>query len=118
MLLALSGWEYDGPKAKVKFAPGHTPNLFSSFFTGPEGWGRLQQSRQDATQRNEIHLVEGRLPVAEISLECANAPQRVQAEKAGQPVNSSFVVRDRTVVIAFDKPLELKAGENLAVRCG
>jgi uncharacterized protein (DUF608 family) len=118
MLLALSGWEDDGPKAKVKFAPCHTPNLFKSFFTSAEGWGRLEQSRQDETQRNEIHLVEGRLNIAEISLDCSNAPHRVQAEKAGQPLNASFVVRDRTVVVSFNETIELKAGENLTVRCG
>jgi non-lysosomal glucosylceramidase len=118
MLLALSGWEYDGPKAKVKFTPCHTPNLFKSFFTSAEGWGSLFQSRQAETQRNEIQLVEGRLNISEITLNCASTPRQVQAAKAGKPVASSFVVRDRNVVVTLNKPMILGAGESLEIRWG
>ena len=118
MLLALSGWEYDGPRAKVKFAPSHTPDLFKSFFTSSEGWGHLGQSRQDGTQRNEIQVVEGRLSISEVTLGCSNAPKQVQAEKGGQRFQSSFAMRDRNVVVSFNEPLMLKAGESLEIRCG
>ncbi len=118
MLLALSGWEYDGPKSAVTFAPRHTPELFKSAFTGPEGWGRLTQSRQGETQRNEIQVVEGRLKVSEITLTCFTAPKQVQAEITGRHLNSSFVVRDRNVVISFGEPVVLNPGESLNIRCG
>jgi uncharacterized protein (DUF608 family) len=118
MLLALSGWEYDGPKAKVKFTPRHTPNLFKSFFSSPEGWGGLFQSRQVETQRNEIQLVEGRLNVSEITLNCSSTPKKVQAEKAGQSVDSRFIVRDGYVVVTLDTPVILGAGESLEIRWG
>ena len=118
MLLALSGWEYDGPKAKLKFTPSQTPNQFKSFFSSVEGWGSLFQSRQAETQRNEIHLVEGRLNISEITLNCSSAPKQVRAERAGKPVHSSFVVRDRNVVVTLKKPMILGAGESLEIRWG
>jgi hypothetical protein len=118
MLLALSGWEYDGPKANVKFTPCYTPNLFKSFFSSPEGWGCLFQSRQVQTQKNEIQLVEGRLNISEITLHCSGTPRQVQAQKAGQPVNSSFVVRDGNVVVLLNKPMTLRASDSLEIRCG
>jgi uncharacterized protein (DUF608 family) len=118
MLLALSGWEYDGPKGKVKFAPCHTPNLFKSIFTSPEGWGCLVQSRQDEKQRNEIQVVEGRLNISEITLNCSGTPRQVQAEVAGQRVASSAVVGNKTVVVTLNKPMVLKSGESLEIRWG
>jgi len=118
MLLALSGWEYDGSNGKVAFAPRHTPELFRSAFTGPEGWGRLTQSREAEKQKNEIHVVEGRLNVSEITLACATAPNQVQVEKSTQRVNSNFAVRGQSVVISLAEPVMVKAGESLEIRCG
>ena len=68
LLLALSGWEYDGPRQSLRFAPCHTPENFKGFFAGPEGWGTLRQAREGQTQRNELRVQEGRLGIAEITL--------------------------------------------------
>jgi non-lysosomal glucosylceramidase len=118
MLLALSGWEYDGGKAKVKFTPAHTPAHFKSVFTGPEGWGSLSQSRQAEAQRNEIQVVEGRLNIGEITLNCSRAPKQVQAQKTGNLVGSSFVVHDGNVIVTLNQPMTLGAGESLEIRWG
>ena len=118
MLVALSGWECDGPNAKVRFTPRHSPELFKSFFTGPEGWGSLLQSRQSEAQRNEIQLVEGGLSISEVTLNCSSAPKQVLAEQAGQSVDSRFVVHDNIVVVTLNKPIRLKSGESLVIRWG
>ena len=39
LLLALSGWKYDGPRGELHFVPCYRPENFKSFFTGPEGSG-------------------------------------------------------------------------------
>ena len=52
LLLAASGYEYDGPAKTLRFTPRLTPANFQSFFAGPEGWGSLRQvARRPA--RNE-----------------------------------------------------------------
>ena len=75
LLLALAGFEYDGPARTLRFAPSHTPNNFRSFFSGPEGWGSLRQTRSGKTQRNEIKVVAGTVPVRELHLEAAATGQ-------------------------------------------
>lgn len=116
LLLALSGWEYDGPKAKLKFTPRHAPDLFKSFFAGPEGWGSLVQSRKDGRQKNEIRMAEGRLPISEVTLNCSSAPEKLQVAKSGRPADCRFDLRDGRVVITLDKPVILSAGDSLEIQ--
>ena len=54
LLLAASGYEYDGPARSLRFTPRLTPANFKSFFSGPEGWGSLRQVRdgRHAAERN------------------------------------------------------------------
>jgi hypothetical protein len=68
--------------------------------------------------RNEIEVIEGRLNISETTLNCSSTPRKVQAEKAGQPVASSSVVRDKIVVVTFNKPVIPRAGESLEIRWG
>ena len=63
LLLALSGWDYDGPQQTLRWRPRHSPEKFSSFFVGPEGWGSLRQTREAQSQRNEIRVAEGQLKI-------------------------------------------------------
>ncbi len=64
LLLALSGFAYDGPNGVLRFAPRHTPEDFKAFFSAPEGWGSLRQTRRGKTQRNEVKVEAGRVLVA------------------------------------------------------
>ncbi|WP_165227334.1 GH116 family glycosyl-hydrolase [Aquisphaera insulae] len=89
LLLALSGYEYDGPARGLTFAPRLTPENFKAFFCGPEGWGSLLQKRDGRSQRNTLTVAEGRLPVAELLLQPARAPKAVAVTLGGKAVESS-----------------------------
>ena len=54
LLLAASGFRCDGPAGTLEFAPNLTPERFKSFFSGPEGWGWLEQvaKRRKAAERD------------------------------------------------------------------
>ena len=43
LLLALSGYYYDGPEGALGFSPRYHPDDFKSFFCAPEGWGSFAQ---------------------------------------------------------------------------
>jgi uncharacterized protein (DUF608 family) len=119
MLLALSGWEYDGPAAKLKFTPcRHNVGPFRSLFTGPEGWGSLSQSSRGESESREIRVVEGKLNVSEITLNCSGVPKKIRARKGGHTADCHFTARDGVAVVTFEKPMTLKAGESLEVRLG
>ncbi|HOX56154.1 MAG TPA: GH116 family glycosyl hydrolase [Candidatus Paceibacterota bacterium] len=115
LLLALSGWDYDGPRQALRFTPRHTPGDFKGFFVGPEGWGSLRQTREGQTQRNELSVCEGRLAVAEFALSVAGTPKRVKVECGGKTVPSAFKSEAGGVVVSLKRPVVVGAGQKLTV---
>ena len=116
LLLALSGWEYDGPRQALRFMPRHTPENFKCFFSGPEGWGSLSQSREGPAQRSEIHVREGRLAVAKMALAPMAAPKRVQVDCGGKSIASVFHFNAGVLEISLKRPVVVEAGQRLVVR--
>lgn len=68
LLLALSGWKYDGPRSELCLAPCYRPDNFKSFFSGPEGWGSLAQTWDGDKQRVEIAVQSGVLHLQTLEL--------------------------------------------------
>jgi uncharacterized protein (DUF608 family) len=118
LLLALSGWEYDGPLRAVRFTPRHTPERFQSFFAGPEGWGSLRQSRQGQTQQNELSVREGMLAVAEVTLAPSAAPAKVTVDCAGQTIASKFQYTSGLLRVSLAQPVTIRSGQSLRLRLG
>jgi hypothetical protein len=118
LLLALSGWEYDGPRQALRVTPRHTPENFKGFFTGPEGWGSLHQSREGTAQRNEVSVREGRLAVTEITLNPTAAPKHVKVECGGKTIQSTFGLNAGALVVSLRQSARVEAGQILVVRLG
>jgi uncharacterized protein (DUF608 family) len=116
LLLALSGWEYDGPRQSLRVTPRHTPENFKGFFAGPEGWGSVRQTREGTVQRNELSVREGRLAVNEITLSATAAPERAQAGCGGKTIQSTFRYDAGNVVVLLRRPVVVEAGQTLVVR--
>ncbi len=118
LLLALSGWEYDGPRQSLRVTPRHTPENFRGFFAGPEGWGSLRQLREGQAQRNELSVREGRLGIAQIALATSAAPPRVAVECGGKTIPSEFSVKGGEVTVSLRQPTVVSAGQTLVVQLG
>jgi uncharacterized protein (DUF608 family) len=115
LLLALSGYEYDGIAKTLCFMPRITPTDFKSFFSGPEGWGSLRQIQQDATQRDEIQVVEGRLAVATLRLAAPLGIKNAKVTLNGVAVDAALAVDKEGVTLSFATPIVAKAGDKLEV---
>ena len=118
LLLALSGWEYDGPRQALRFVPCLTPENFKCFFSGPEGWGSLSQSRKGEAQRNEITVREGRLGVGKLALGAISAPQQVRVDCGGKSIASVFQFNAGMLEVSLKQPVVIEAGRPLVVRIG
>jgi uncharacterized protein (DUF608 family) len=116
LLLALSGWEYDGPRQALRFTPRHTPDNFKGFFAGPEGWGRLRQSREGTAQRNEISVREGRLAMTQLTLNSSTTPKSVKVECGRKTIRSTLSFNAGEAVVTFGRPAMVEAGQSLVVR--
>jgi uncharacterized protein (DUF608 family) len=113
MLLALSGYEYDGPAGHLRFTPRHTPDNFKSFFAGPEGWGTLHQTRKGGAQTNQITVTEGRIRVARLHLDSTAKSSQVTLD--GKVVAAKLRPVAEGIEVALPAPLALAAGQTLAV---
>jgi non-lysosomal glucosylceramidase len=116
LLLALSGWEYDGPRQELRFDPRHNPNDFRCFFAGPEGWGTARQARGGEGQQHDCEVKEGRLALTKLALRTVLSPRRVIAECAGRRVAVGFQENSGVLQITFNRPLTILAGQKLTVR--
>ena len=114
--MALSGWEYDGPRQALRLTPRCTPHQFKGFFAGPEGWGSISQKREGQGQRNELSVREGRLAVAELTLAPAAPPKKVKVECGGKSIAATLSSAGGMAVVAFKRPVIVEAGQTLVVR--
>jgi uncharacterized protein (DUF608 family) len=115
LLLALSGWNYDGPRGALHVGPRHTEANFKCPFTGPEGWGSVAQTRDAHGQRNELIVREGRFALAEITLKAQPSVRTAAVEMDGKPVESGFVFKEGNAIVSLKQPLTLAAGQTLAI---
>jgi non-lysosomal glucosylceramidase len=115
LLLALSGYEYDGPAKTLRFTPRYTPHNFKSFFSGPEGWGSLRQTRRGKSQRNEIKVEEGRFAVAALHLEPPSGVKRARVALGKQTVKAEVKPTETGVTVTLLEPVTIQKGETLTV---
>ncbi|HLQ39121.1 MAG TPA: GH116 family glycosyl hydrolase, partial [Planctomycetota bacterium] len=79
-LLAISGFEYDGPAGLLGFAPKLTPEDFRCFFSGSDGWGTFAQRRAAGQQQHSIRVRTGRVSVRSLHLEVPEGKRVTAAE--------------------------------------
>jgi uncharacterized protein (DUF608 family) len=115
ILLALSGYEYDGPAKALTFAPRITPEDFRAFFCGPEGWGSLHQRRDGQGQRNTISVAEGRLPLAELHLAVKEPPKQVKVVHKDAAPAAKWQVEGNVLTVKLDGAISIEAGERFEV---
>lgn len=115
LLLALSGWLYDGATGQLEFRPRHTPENFKSFFSSSEGWGSLSQTRQTGSQRNEIRVEEGTLKVTRLRLDTSAPPKHAAVKVAGKSVTAALKPEPTGVFLTLPQPVLIKAGQTITV---
>ena len=115
LLLALSGYEYDGPNKTLRFTPRSSKDQFKSFFCGPEGWGSLRQTRNGASQQNEVIVVQGRMALSRLHLAAPRTPGKVQATLGTKPVECTLKAESEAAEVVFESPVVVKPGEALSV---
>jgi hypothetical protein len=118
VFLAACGFEYDGPKRHIGFAPKLTPENFRTAFTAAEGWGSYQQRREADSQSHSITVKHGQLRLRSVAIDLpANARlQSVSAKVAGgsvpaksNQIGSRLLVNfERDHMVTAESPFELR----------
>jgi non-lysosomal glucosylceramidase len=115
LLLAASGYEYDGPTRSLRFTPRVTPDNFKSFFCGPEGWGSLRQNREAQSQRVQVAVTEGKLAVKQLRLATAGEPRQIAVLHRNTPVDARHMVEAEGVIVTLESLVTIEQGEMLDV---
>lgn len=68
LFTAISGFECDGPRGYIGFAPRLTPENFKCAFTSAEGWGNFEQKTTTSGLQAQITVMSGKLKLKEVSL--------------------------------------------------
>jgi non-lysosomal glucosylceramidase len=116
-LIAISGFEYDGPERRIGFAPRLTPENFKAPFTAAEGWGSYSQKIADGTMRADLAVKYGKVPLRTMSLVVpeGKAPATVSATLGGKALSTSVRENDGALEVAFDPEVTVEAGQTLEV---
>ena len=112
--LAACGFEYDGPKAHIGFAPRLTPDNFKCAFTSAEGWGSYSQKSESGKWKAEIAVRWGKLKLKTIALEGSQA-SAVDVALAGKPVAAKLQRDGKTVLLTLNKSVEISAGQKIEI---
>jgi hypothetical protein len=104
LLLALSGFHYDGPRAALRFAPNYNFKDFKSFFSAPEGWGSLSQKVESKTQKSEIAVKSGKLRVKTLELATVSngVTPHIEVTLDGRKITVESSVSDNYCRIHFE----------------
>jgi hypothetical protein len=114
---ALAGYEYDGPKGHIGFAPKITPEDFRAAFTAAEGWGTFSQTRDEKTQREQIHVRWGRLSVKSLAFEIPDgfSAARAVVSLDNTAVKSEQAIKGSRLEITLAKDQVITADQTLTI---
>ncbi|MEI6914262.1 MAG: GH116 family glycosyl hydrolase, partial [Armatimonadota bacterium] len=116
LLLAVSGFQYDGPKGILGFAPTFSPEKYKAPFTTAEGWGSYAQVIEGDLLVANLFLAHGTLALNELRV----AIPRGKRVKSGSASVSGKAVGNVSGQGAFAvlsaKSLSLLEGQTLSVQ--
>ena len=116
-LLAVSGFDYDGPAGRIGFAPRLTPENFKCFFTAAEGWGQFSQRRTEGRQTHDVLIRWGKLAVKSLTFDLAPGASAAKAvvTLAGKPVPAKLHLEGGRAEITLSRQLTVARDQTLTI---
>ena len=120
VFLAACGFEYDGPKGHLGFAPQIRPENFKVAFTSAEGWGTFSQKTGLTAFNAEVAIKWGKLRLRSLNLELPQnlTGSRVKVTTDGRAVEIKEAQAGTQLTISFNDWVELGANQRLEVEVG
>jgi non-lysosomal glucosylceramidase len=113
--LAACGFEYDGPRGHIGFAPRLTPEDFKCAFTSAEGWGTFSQQSETTNLKAQIAVKWGTLRLKTIAF---NFPAATSARVMldGKLIQATVAKAASQVTLTFAEDVLVAAGQALEIR--
>jgi uncharacterized protein (DUF608 family) len=115
VMLAVQGFDYNGPEGIIGFNPKWKPENHQSFFTVSKGWGVFNQKRAQNVQENSIRLDYGTLSLNTINLNKGfDVGKNINVALNGKKLNVTPKKEGDTVTITFDA-VTMQAGDVIKI---
>lgn len=112
VLLALSGFHYDGVAQTMQFSPVWQQDHFRTFWSAGTGWGQFAQD----TDQVSLQVDFGRLELRQLVVQKKQSIRPGQILLQGQPIKFRSHDRQQRCSIRFVTPVSLQAGDKLEVK--
>ncbi len=118
VFLTACGFTYDGPRARIGFAPPLDSQEFRCAFTAAEGWGTFEQRLEAGARHATLTVKWGRVRLAEISLRPAGdtLPSAVDVQLGAQRVQATLMANRQDLRVRLDPSLTVNAGHRLVLK--
>ncbi len=116
VLLALSGFQYDGVVHEMTFAPVVNKNNFNTFWSCGSGWGSFTQKKNDDRADAELQLKYGTLKLTMLSLgDDYKSKGTLSVSLNGKIINASSKVANKKLLVEFAEPIEMNRDDILKI---
>lgn len=116
MLLAVSGFQYHGPKGEMAFAPRLSREDFRSVFNGAEGWGTFEQKDADAGREWTLAVKHGQLKLNTLQLPGDKGSAKIDIQLDGRDLTgASHAVKDGKLQISLPADTVIAEDQELKI---
>jgi uncharacterized protein (DUF608 family) len=113
-LITISGFEHNGPRRHIGFAPRLTPENFRAPFVAAEGWGTFSQRLENGVMTAAVDVRHGKLALATIGLQHEHG-NNVTVKRGDTILPASIKRNGKRILITLDAPDEITAAEKLTI---
>ena len=113
LILALSGFRYDGSTAALIAAPPMFDSAFQSFWSTGTGWGTFSIHRRSRGTVFVAKVLAGKLKCA--SCEIAASGTTAEVRSGGQTIANHATRQGERLVVTFVQPLHLAVNDELRI---
>jgi uncharacterized protein (DUF608 family) len=113
-VVALSGFEYDGPQSAVVAVPRVNHKVFDCFWSTATGWGTFSYRPEGPRGKQlKIRVLAGRLPCG--SCEMSGTAKTTSARSGGRELPHTVKAGNGRTVFQMQQPVVLGEGEDLTL---
>jgi non-lysosomal glucosylceramidase len=114
--ISACGFDYDGPKGSIRFAPKMNPEKCKLPFTAATGWGSYEQTYGKKVFTASLKIKYGTLQLNTFSFDAIVDGSALSTTIDGKRIHSTISKQGNTYVISFHQQVEIKKGQNLSIK--
>ena len=114
--ISACGFECNGPRGHIGFAPRLTPDNFRAAFTSAEGWGTFAQQINATQARYTIEIHRGQLNLKTIAVELPGQnTETLRVQVAGKAIKAAHQREGQKMLVHLEETVRLAAGTKLEI---